>query len=69
MSFEFSNICILNHLCRDTVQQLRNSKKITGIIVIHTDDSATTPLPDSFSPADKCPGDLYGKELHNVFLL
>eukprot|EP00105_Crassostrea_gigas_P015788 XP_011432903.1 PREDICTED: nicastrin isoform X2 [Crassostrea gigas] len=45
---------------RDTVQQLRNSKKITGIIVIHTDDSATTPLPDSFSPADKCPGDLYG---------
>ncbi|XP_048778168.2 nicastrin-like isoform X2 [Ostrea edulis] len=45
---------------RATVQKLRNSKKITGIIVIHTKDSATTPLPDSFSPADKCPGDLYG---------
>lgn len=45
---------------RDTVQKLRNSKKITGIIVIHTDDSATTPRPDFFSPADKCPGDLYG---------
>lgn len=35
--------------------------------MIHTGDSATTPLPDSFSPADKCPGDLYGK-VHNVVL-
>ncbi|XP_061189000.1 nicastrin-like isoform X2 [Saccostrea echinata] len=39
----------------DTVQKLRNSKKIAGIIV-----SARAPHPDNFSPADKCPGNSYG---------
>ncbi|XP_022324883.2 nicastrin-like isoform X2 [Crassostrea virginica] len=55
-------VAMLNSLDfnRDTVQKLRNSQKITGVIVIHTEDSVTTPLPDSFSPADRCPGDLYG---------
>ncbi|XP_033759066.1 LOW QUALITY PROTEIN: nicastrin-like [Pecten maximus] len=39
------------------VQNLWNSGKINGMMVIHLD---TTPIPDTFSPDTTCPNDPYG---------
>ncbi|XP_060067628.1 nicastrin-like [Ylistrum balloti] len=39
------------------VQNLWNSGKINGMMVIHLD---TTPIPDAFSPDTTCPNDQYG---------